>query len=127
MIIIYCISQLLLEILQLCKRKQKFVVDLEKWLEVIVFATSITFAIYHLQLEECFCPDKFTWAMGVIAVFLGWINHIVFSRQIPFTGVIVSIMYNICLTFVKVMLIAAQLIFIFALPLYMLLTIPVST
>ena len=127
MIIIYCISRVLLEVLQFCRRRLQYLLDLENWLEMIVFATSITFVTKHLQLEDCFCPDKSTWAMGIIAVLFGWINHIVFSRQIPFTGIIVSIMYNICITFVKVMLIAAQLIFIFALPLYMLLTIPVST
>ena len=124
-IIIYCVSRLFLEGIQICKRKLQYFLDLENWLEIAVFITSILFVIHHLQLK-CFCPDKRTWTMGIIAVFLGWIDHIVFSRQIPFTGIIISIMYNIFITFVRLVLIAAQLIFAFALPFYMLLTIPVS-
>ena len=124
-IIVYCTSRLLLEALQLWRRKKQYLLDFENWLEVIVFVTTIAFVSHHFQLE-CFCPDRRTWTLGIIAVFLGWINHVVFTRQIPFTGVIINIIYNICITFVGLILIAAQLIFAFALPFYMLLTNPVS-
>ena len=101
--------------------------DIENWIEVVVYVTSIVFVSFHLQSQsKCFCPTKPTWVIGIIAVFSGWIYHVVFSRRIPFTGVIIGIMYNIFITFIGLILIAAQLIFAFALPFYMLLTIPVS-
>ena len=124
-IIVYCTSWLLLEALQLWRRKLQYLLDFENWLEIILNVTTIAFVLHHLQLQ-CFCPDRRTWTLGIIAVFLGWINHVVFTRQVPITGVIINILYNICFTFFGLILMAAQLMFAFALPFYMLLANPVS-
>ena len=76
--------------------------------------------------SDCFCPDRATWTVGVIAVFLGWMNLMFFLRRVPSTGITISIMFNIFTTFLGLIFIAALLIFAFAIPFYMLLVIPVS-
>jgi len=117
--------QFVLEIFQFWKRKLEYIKDFENWVENVIFILSVVFAAYHLQLE-CFCPDKLTWTVGILAIFLGWINHVYFLRRLPYTGITISIMYNIIITFAKLILIAALLVFAFALPFFMLLKIPVS-
>ena len=127
MIIIFSIIQLLLEFSQMWRRRIQYVLDLENWLEVLVFVLSIVFAIYHIDREdECFCPDRTTWTVGILAVFVGYMDLIFYLRRVPITGITISIMYNIFTTFLELVFIAALLIFAFALPFHMLLVIPVS-
>lgn len=125
LIIIFSICKLLLECLQFWRRKLHYVLDFENWLEVFIFVLSVVFLLYHLS-SECFCSDRRTWTVGIIAVFLGWMDLIVVLRRIPMTGITISIMYNIFATFLELIFIATLLIFAFALPFYMLLVIPVS-
>jgi len=124
-IIVSSIMQGVLEIFQIWKRKLKYFTDLENWVENVIFVLSVVFAVSHLQLE-CFCPDRFTWSIGILAIFFGWINHVYFLRRLPYTGITISIMYNILITFSKLILIATLLVFAFALPFLMLLRAPVS-
>ena len=125
LIIIFSIIQLSAECFQFWRRKVQYVLDFENWLEILVYVVSVVFVARHLD-SECFCSDRHTWTMGIIAVFLGWINLLFFLRRVPFTGITISIMYNILTTFLGLIFIAALLIFAFALPFYMLLEIPVS-
>ena len=125
LIIIFSICQLILEGLQFWRRKIAYLLDHENWIEVMIFAISVAFVSYHLH-SDCFCSDRRTWILGIIAVFLGWINLIVFLKQLPLTGITVNIMVNIFSTFMQLTFLAGLLIFAFALPFYMLLVIPVS-
>ena len=109
------------------RRGTKYIRDLENWLEVLVFVLSIMFVIYHIEREdECSCPDRTTWTVGILAVFLGYMDLVFYLRRVPITGITISIMYNIFTTFLELIFIAALLIFAFALPFHMLLVIPVS-
>ena len=127
LIIIFSICQLILECFQLWKRKLAYLLDHENWIEVTMFVISVAFVSYHLRsAADCFCSTPYTWALGIIAVFLGWMNLIIFLRQVPLTGITISIMFNIFTTFMKLLFFATLLIFAFALPFYMLLLMPVS-
>ena len=125
MIIIFCVIQLFLEFTQMWRRKIQYILDMENWVEILVFAISIAFVIYHID-SECSCPDRRTWTLGILAVFFGYMNLFFYLRRVPITGITISIMYNIFTTFLSLILIAALLIFNFALPFYMLLVFPVS-
>jgi len=125
LIIFFSICKLLLECFQFWRRRLEYVQDFENWLEVIIFVLSVVF-ISYLFSSDCFCSDKHTWTVGIIAVFLGWMDLMVFLRRLPLTGITISIMYNIFTTFLELIFIATLLVFAFALPFYMLLVIPVS-
>ena len=125
LIIFYCIIELLSESYQFWRRRLQYLLDFENWLEILIYVLSVIF-VYRDLTSECFCPDRATWTVGVIAVFLGWMNLMFFLRRVPATGITISIMFNIFTTIVKLVFIAALLIFAFALPFYMLLVIPVS-
>ena len=102
-----------------------YLLDFENCLELLIYVLSVAFVTQDL-ISECFCPDRATWTVGIIAVFLGWMNLMFFLRRVPSTGITISIMFNIFTTFVKLVFLAALLIFAFALPFHMLLMIPVS-
>ena len=125
LIMVFCIISLMLECLQLWRRRVQYVLDFENWLEILIYVLSLVFVSQHIN-SECFCADRETWTVGIIAVFLGYMDLIVFLRRLPLTGITISIMYNIFTTFLGLIFIAALLIFAFALPFYMLLQIPVS-
>ena len=125
LIIMFCVIELFLESYQFWRRRAQYLLDFESWLEILIFILSAVF-VYRDLISECFCPDRTTWTVGIIAVFLGWMNLLFFLRRVPSTGITISIMYNIFTTFLGLVFIAALLIFAFALPFYMLLVIPVS-
>ena len=125
MIITFSIIQLFLEFSQLWRRRIKYILDPENWLEVLIFVLSIMFVIFHID-SDCSCPDRRTWTVGILAVFLGYMGLIFYLRRVPITGITISIMYNIFTTFLELIFIAALLIFAFAIPFHMLLVMPVS-
>ena len=125
LIITFSIIQLFLEFSQMWRRRIQYILDLENWLEILIFVLSIVFVIYHID-SNCSCPDRRTWTVGILAVFLGYMDLIFYLRRVPITGITISIMYNIFTTFLELVFIAALLIFAFALPFHMLLVMPVS-
>ena len=62
----------------------EYVKDLVNWIEVALFVCSILFAFVFL--DKCLCPLTWQWEVGVAAVFLAWIDLILFLRKIPLTG-----------------------------------------
>ena len=121
----YCVIELFSELYQFWRRRIKYLLDFENCLELLIYILSVIFVTRDLT-SDCFCPDRATWTVGVIAVFLGWMNLMFFLRRVPSTGITISIMFNIFTTFLGLIFIAALLIFAFAIPFYMLLVIPVS-
>ena len=125
LIIFFSVIQLSSEVLQFWRRRIQYILDIENWLEVLIYVLSVIFVSRHLD-SDCFCSDRATWTLGVIIVFLAYMDFVVILRRVPITGITISIMYNIFATFLGLIFIAALLIFAFALPFYMLLVIPVS-
>ena len=125
LIITISIIQLLIECFQFWRKGIQHLLDIENWLGILIYMLSVTFVTRHLE-SECFCANISIWGVGVVSVFLGWLNLIFFLRRLPSTGITISIMYNIFTTFLRLIFIAALLIFAFALPFYMLFEIPVS-
>ena len=62
----------------------EYLKDIVNWIEVILFVCSILFAFVFFN--NCLCPQTWQWEVGVVAVFLAWIDLIIFLRKIPLTG-----------------------------------------
>ena len=65
-------------------RTLDYVKDLVNWIEVILFVCSILFAFVFFT--PCYCMLEWQWQVGVVAVFLAWIDLIFFLGKTPFTG-----------------------------------------
>ena len=87
------------------------------WMEIILFICSIIFVwVYN---TECQCALNWQWQIGVVAVFLGWIDLVIFISKFPLTGVFVLMFTKILYTFLKMILLAVLLIVAFGLTFYM--------
>ena len=87
------------------------------WIELLLFIFSIIFVITFTN--DCFCPYNWQWQIGAVAIFLGWINLIVFFRVLPLTGIYVVMFVDILFTFCKLLFLSALLVIAFSLTFYM--------
>ena len=123
-ILLSSIVQLLLELLQIWRRKFLYFHDLENLVEIPLFVLTIIFCLGHHR-GDCFCTTSGVWQVGAIALFLAWTDLLMFLKRLPFTGIPINILLNIVYTFATLAIIPALLILSFALPFYMLLVRPV--
>ena len=109
------------------RRKMIYFKDLTTYIEATLSLSAIIFISLYLESSKnCFCASIGTWEAAVVAVFFGWIGLIIHLTKFPLTGIIINMLLSIFYTFLKLVIIAVLLCFTFALPLYMLLTQPVS-
>jgi transient receptor potential cation channel subfamily A protein 1 len=66
-----------------------YIKDLVNWIEVILFVCSILFAFVFFT--PCNCPLEWQWQVGVVAMFLAWIDLIFFLGKTPLTGMAINI------------------------------------
>ena len=109
------------------RRRMIYFKDLTTYIEATLSLATIVFiTLYFESSNNCFCASISTWEAAVVAVFFGWIGLIIHLTKFPLTGIIINMLLSIFYTFLKLVIIAVLLCFAFALPLYMLLTQPVS-
>ena len=118
---------LLLNVLKLSRRGINFFRILASWIDTAFLISSIVFVVLFLHTKDnCYCASTTTWEVGVIALFCGWIGLIVHLNKLPATGIVINMLQSILRAFSKLAIIGVLLCFAFALPFYILLTLPVS-
>ena len=70
-----------LEILQVYTLGLTYLRDWTNYLEVILYITSILFI--SSAVHRCMCAAYWQWQVGVVAVFLAWIEFLIFIRILP--------------------------------------------
>ena len=90
----------------------------------LIFVFAIAFANVFKGPCQIPCVTNGQWQIGVLAVFLGWINMISFIKMIPRLGVYVLMFQNVIFSFLKIILLGIFLIIAFGLAFYMLFGIP---
>ncbi len=86
-------------------------------IRLCLYVTSFLFAlVFHV---DCQCIALWQWQCGVVAVFLSWLNLIIFLSKFPFTGIYVIMLIQIFYTFLKVLFLSFLLIVTFGLPFFM--------
>ena len=85
-VIVIAAIRLFMELFQFLRPNNtiEYFKDLSNLVEVILFSCAILFAFVFLR--SCYCPTSWQWQVGVVAVFLAWIDLIIFLRKIPLTG-----------------------------------------
>ena len=88
----------------------------------LMFAFAVAFAaVFSFQ---CPCVTNTQWQVGLLAVFLGWINMITFIKLVPRLGVYLLMFQNVIYSFFKMLLLGLLLIVAFGLAFYMLFRTP---
>lgn len=84
LIIIISITRLALECYQFIQLVQDYFSDLSNWVEIPLFICSIIFALVFDH--ECLCPRGWQWQIGILALFLAWLDLIFFMRKVRLMG-----------------------------------------
>lgn len=83
-VIVVAFIRLIFELFQFFNLKIYYIFDWVNWIEVTLFVSAITFVFVYSS--PCLCPARWQWQLGCVAVFLTWIDLIIFIRKIPLTG-----------------------------------------
>ena len=108
---------ILLELGQLSLHKWKYFKDPHNWVQVVLYPCVVIFVspLGH----TCWCYPSWRWQIGVVAVFLVWVNYFFLLKHIPHVGQRVTMLFNVYLNFLTVIYLPILLILTFAFPLYM--------
>ena len=121
-VIIASLCRLVLEGIQFVTQFSRYLSDWVNWMEIGLYVCSIIFVwVFHI---DCLCPLTWQWQIGVVAVFFGWIDLIVFISKFPLTGIYVLIFVKILYTFLKVLTLSILLVVAFGLTFYLAFTQP---
>ena len=111
--------RLILEVFQVLKKNIIYFFEVENYIEDATYILAIVFVIQFGM--NCWCPTSWQWQMGAVAVFLAWINLILFLKRVPLLGIYVLMYTNIVYTFLRVVIIAFLFVVAFSLTFYMIL------
>ena len=117
-IIVFAVIRLMMEVFQMIQRRLVYYVrDWVNWMEMTLFILSIIFAwVFH---THCLCEKKWQWQLGIVAVFLAWIDLVVFIRKLPLVGIYVVLFIDIFKIFLKMIFLSILLVVAFGLAFYM--------
>ena len=117
-----CGFRLSLEIIQFIVDRLGYIKDWNNWIEIPLYICSIVFVwVFH---SDCLRPLTWQWQIGVVAVFLGWINLVVFISKFPGIGIYVLMFIEIIKTFIKTLFLSFFFVVAFGLTFYMTFTQP---
>jgi len=106
-----------LEVLQMVQFKQWYLLDWTNWIELVLFAFTIMFIFVFPT--PCLCPQNWQWELGIMAVFLAWIDLVLFVQKFPVFGIYIVMFLKICKTFLWTVVLTTLLIISFGLAFYM--------
>ena len=118
-LLIFCGIRIATELFEFIQRKLQYFKEIDNYLEILLIVCTAIFAIAG-HAADCFCVSSFSWQVGAMALFLGWIDLIVYLKKLPLTGIRINMLQTVVLTFLKLVYLPAILLIAFALPFYML-------
>ena len=116
-VLLLAVARLFFETIQFITKRLSYLTDWINWVEIIQYVTTIIFVVVYST--DNFCVLNWQWQIGVISIFLGWINLILFVSKLPFVGIYVLIFIKISMTFLKMLLLTILLIVSFGIPFFM--------
>jgi len=124
-IILFSLIRIIIEFVELYYLRLTYFIELENYLEVFLFVSSIIFVSYGLQ-SGCQCPASWQWQFGAVILLVAWLNLVLFLKKFPLTGVYVLMFMDILFTILKIILLPALFVVSFGLTFYMIFYRPVS-
>ena len=96
---------------------KQYLMDLTNFLELLLYSSTLIFvSVFDTQ---CLCPTNWQWQFGILAVFLGWINLLLFFQKFPGIGIYIIMFLKICTTFLRTVVLLLLLLTAFGLAFYM--------
>ena len=83
-VIMFAFIRLCFEVFQLLSLGIYYLKDWVNLVELTLFVCAIIFSFVFM--DKCLCPTSWQWQIGCVAVFLAWIDFIIFIRKLPLTG-----------------------------------------
>ena len=117
LLILVSIVYLVFEAIQLIRRRLQYLLEYENYIQVALFFCSIIYVVP--TGDTCWCTPSWKWQIGVVAVFLGWLNCIILLRNWPVWGRPAAMLLNVYLNFAKLVYLPILLILTFGFPFYM--------
>ena len=69
--------------------------------------------------NDCWCAPAWQWQIGAFAVFLAYINLVLYLRGLPIVGIYINLLISIVFKFLELIYLPVLLILAFAFPFYM--------
>ena len=123
-VIVFVVIRLLIETIQILRKRFHYFLDWENWMELCMFIATIIFVSSGLQ-SGCLCPESWQWQFGALALFVAWFDMILFLKKFPLTGIYVVMFVDIFYSFMRMILLYILFIVSFGLAFYMILFQPV--
>ena len=119
-LILNTIIYLLFELTQLYNQRLDYLLDVENYVQVVMFLSVIIFA-FPVGQNSCWCLPGWKWQIGALAVFLAWVNLLLLIRYLPWwkVGERSTMLFNVYLNFVQSLYLPVILLLTFAIPMYM--------
>ena len=118
-VLVSSVVRMLFEAIQFIYDRVGYITDWENWIEVVLFISSIIFAS-GAYVQCCVCVENWQWQLGALAIFLSWLDLVLFMKKLPLFGVYVVMYIQIIYTFLRFMFLALLFIVAFGLSFYML-------
>ena len=118
LISLYSGLYLILEAVQLIRRRKKYLMEYENYIQVIMFYLIFNFAFPVLE-NDCWSHSHWRWQMGTVGVFLAWVNSLMLLKEAPFLGQPITMLLNVYSNFVRIIYLPVLLILTFSMPFYM--------
>ncbi|XP_052808936.1 transient receptor potential cation channel subfamily A member 1 homolog [Mya arenaria] len=120
-IIVLAAWNVLRELLQIYQAKLNYV----SWENLIEWVTYVTSLLFVIDFEACQQSTgyrtRWQWNIGTAAIFLAWINLVLFAQKFPRFGIYVVMFKDILKTFIQFFVVFFLFIIAFALAFYCLL------
>ncbi|XP_053404913.1 transient receptor potential cation channel subfamily A member 1 homolog [Mercenaria mercenaria] len=116
-VIALSLIMILKEVYQLVKTYQlEYFKQVENYVELAVYISSVLFVVNVTECEDTDYRTKWQWILGILSVFMAWINLLVFAKKFDRLGIYVMMLGSIIKTFLlNVFPIVAVLLIAFAL------------
>ena len=125
LVVLLAIYHLILEFYQMLYSIKTYFKDIRNYFELTLFF-SCFFFVFNFA-NECGCPERWQWQIGIFVVFLGWIVLLFFASGLPGTAIYAIIFKDILITFLKLMTFAIFLVAGFSVVLFMMFYSPNAT
>ena len=123
-VIVFAVIRLFIEAIQFLCKHFRYFLDWENWMELCLFIATIIFVSSGLQ-SKCLCPESWQWQLGAMALFIAWLDMVLFLKKLPLTGIYVVMFVDIFYTFMRMILLSILFVVSFGLAFYMLFFRPV--
>ena len=103
LILVFASLHLAKELYQICLQRAAYFKEWTNVLEWVLYVTTIIFILPYVSsgLSSLRGDPRVTWQIGAVAVFLGYLNLILFAQTLDHVGIYVTMFFQVAMTVLK--------------------------